>query len=119
MAQLKGICASSSYNGFLNFVIGQNGLDLVMQLGFKSYSVIKDGNWLGPLILAASQEGVKQLLLFGYHGKLIKLAGGIFHTHHHLADGRIEILVSLAVQEELPFWIIKKLSTFKSLEDAF
>ena len=56
--------------------------------------------------------------MFGYHGKLIKLAGGIFHTHNHLADGRIEILVSLAVKEKLPPEIILKLSHFNSLEDA-
>jgi len=28
----------------------------------------------------AGIQGVKAILLFGYHGKLIKLAGGIFHT---------------------------------------
>ena len=42
------------------------------------------------------------MILFGYHGKLIKLAGGIFHTHNHLADARIEILVCLAVKEKVP-----------------
>jgi cobalt-precorrin-5B (C1)-methyltransferase len=46
--------------------------------------------------------GVPKLLLFGYHGKLIKLAGGIFHTHHHLADGRLEILVAAAARMGLP-----------------
>ena len=40
---------------------------------------------------------VRDLLLLGYHGKLIKLAGGIFHTHHHLADGRLEVLVALGL----------------------
>ena len=34
----------------------------------------------------------------GYHGKLIKLAGGILHTHHHLADARLEILTAQAVR---------------------
>ena len=36
--------------------------------------------------------------LLEYHGKLIKLAGGIFHTHHHLADGRLDVLTALAVE---------------------
>jgi len=53
-----------------------------------------------------------------YHGKLIKLAGGIFHTNNHLADGRIEILVYLAVKEKIPFEIIIKLSQVNTLEDA-
>jgi cobalt-precorrin-5B (C1)-methyltransferase len=48
------------------------------------------------LLVAAAQAGVRRLLLLGYQGKLIKLAGGIFHTHHHLADGRAEVLTALA-----------------------
>ena len=55
---------------------------------------------------------------FGYHGKLIKLAGGIFHTHNHLADARSEILVYLAVQEKVPLEIIEELSQLNNLEDA-
>ena len=70
-----------------------------------------------PRTVAAIKK-VKTVILFGYHGKLIKLAGGIFHTHNHLADGRIEILVYLAVQEKLPLEIIFKLSELNNLEDG-
>jgi len=80
--------------------------------------IIKVGNWIGPLIVDAAIKKVKTVILFGYHGKLIKLAGGIFHTHNHLADGRIEILVYLAVKEKIPSEIIIKLSELKTLEDA-
>ena len=41
-----------------------------------------------------------------------------FHTHNHLADGRIEILVYFAVQEKMPSEIINKLSQFNTLEEA-
>ena len=80
--------------------------------------IIKVGNWIGPLLVDAAIKKVKTVILFGYHGKLIKLAGGIFHTHNHLADGRIEILVYLAVKEKVPPEIIAKLSHLKNLEDA-
>ena len=80
--------------------------------------IIKVGNWIGPLIVDAAIKNVKTVILFGYHGKLIKLAGGIFHTHNHLADGRIEILVYLAVKEKVPPEIIVKLSNLNTLEDA-
>ena len=80
--------------------------------------IIKIGNWIGPLLVDAAIKKVKTVILFGYHGKLIKLAGGIFHTHNHLADARIEILVYLAVQEKLPLEIIIQLSQLKTLEDA-
>ena len=71
-------------------------------MGIKRDRIIKTANWLGPLLAEAGVLGVPKLLLFGYHGKLIKLAGGIFHTHHHLADGRLEILVAAAARMGLP-----------------
>ena len=80
--------------------------------------IIKIGNWIGPLLVDAAIKKVKTVILFGYHGKLIKLAGGIFHTHNHLADGRIEILVYLAVKEKLPFEIIVKLSNLNIISEG-
>jgi cobalt-precorrin-5B (C1)-methyltransferase len=85
----------------LALVIGENGLDLAPRLGVPPQLLLKAGNWLGPLLVAAAEAGVRRLLLFGYQGKLIKLAGGIFHTHHHLADGRAEVLTALAALEGL------------------
>jgi len=105
------------FTGEVIFVIGENGLNLA-----KTYHVnlpiIKIGNWIGPLLVDAAIKKVKTVILFGYHGKLIKLAGGIFHTHNHLADGRIEILVFLAVKEKVPSEIVVKLSQLDNLEDA-
>ena len=99
------------------FVIGENGFNLAKNCNCK-FPIIKVGNWLGPLIVDAAIKKVNTVILFGYHGKLIKLAGGIFHTHNHLADGRIEILVYLAVQEKLPSEIIVKLTQLNNLEEA-
>ncbi|WP_445635080.1 Cobalt-precorrin-5B C(1)-methyltransferase [Nostoc sp. DSM 114161] len=78
----------------LVFCIGENGLDLARKLGINPEQLVKTANWLGPMLVEADVLGVKEILLFGYHGKLMKLAGGIFHTHHHLADGRREILAA-------------------------
>jgi cobalt-precorrin-5B (C1)-methyltransferase len=69
-------------------------LDLAAKMGIKSDRLVKTANWIGPLLVEAGLQGVRSILLFGYHGKLIKLAGGIFHTHHHVADGRQEILTA-------------------------
>jgi cobalt-precorrin-5B (C1)-methyltransferase len=93
--------ASPHFRGDLILVIGENGLDLAPRLGLPPALLLKVGNWLGPVLVAAGQGGVERLLLFGYLGKLIKLAGGIFHTHHHLADGRAEVLTALAALEGL------------------
>jgi len=107
----------NDFKGKVVFVIGENGLNLAKTCNVK-FPIIKVGNWLGPLIVDAAIKKVKTVILFGYHGKLIKLAGGIFHTHNHLADARIEILVYLAVQEKLPLEIIVKLSELNTLEDG-
>lgn len=86
----------------LVFCIGENGLDLAPKLGLDAQRLVKTANWLGPLLVEAGFQGVRSLLLFGYHGKLMKLAGGIFHTHHHVADGRQEILTAHGVKVGLP-----------------
>jgi cobalt-precorrin-5B (C1)-methyltransferase len=101
LAELRRRAASPGFAGDLVLVIGENGLDLAPRLGLPPELLLKAGNWLGPLLVAAAEAGVRRLLLFGYQGKLIKLAGGIFHTHHHLADGRAEVLTALAALEGL------------------
>lgn len=89
------------YDGLV-FCIGENGLDLAKQLGVQPDRLIKTANWLGSMLVEAGLQGVESILLFGYHGKLMKLAGGIFHTHHHVADGRQEILAAHCANVGLP-----------------
>jgi cobalt-precorrin-5B (C1)-methyltransferase len=102
----------------LVFCIGENGLDLAQRMGIGRERMIKTANWLGPLLAEAGILGVPKLLLFGYHGKLIKLAGGIFHTHHHLADGRLEILVAAAARMGLPAVQLAGLFDCETAEDV-
>ncbi|MGG6238932.1 cobalt-precorrin-5B (C(1))-methyltransferase CbiD [Nodosilinea sp. AN01ver1] len=100
----------------LVFCLGENGLDLAVQLGIEGDRRVKTANWLGPMLVEAGQLGVAGVLLLGYHGKLVKLAGGIFHTHHHVADGRQEILAACcaAVGVELP--LVQSILTAKTVE---
>ena len=102
----------------LVFCIGENGLDLAQKMGIGRDRIIKTANWLGPLLAEAGILGVPKLLLFGYHGKLLKLAGGIFHTHHHLADGRLEILVAAAARMGLPATQLSGLFDCETAEDV-
>jgi cobalt-precorrin-5B (C1)-methyltransferase len=101
LADLRRRASAPGFDGDLVLVLGENGLDLAPRLGIARARLLKAGNWIGPLLVAAAEVGVRRLLLFGYQGKLIKLAGGIFHTHHHLADGRAEVLTALAALEGL------------------
>lgn len=109
----------ASRSSRLVFCIGENGLDLARQLGIPEEMLLKTANWLGPLLVEAGQLGVSDLLLFGYHGKLIKLAGGIFHTHHHLADARLEILAAYGIRYGLPAPVLPELLACATLEDAW
>ncbi|MGK7877928.1 MAG: cobalt-precorrin-5B (C(1))-methyltransferase CbiD [Xenococcaceae cyanobacterium] len=102
----------------LVFCVGENGLDLARQLGMNPEQLVKTANWLGPMLIAAGLQRVPSILLFGYHGKLIKLAGGIFHTHHHLADGRLEILTAHCAQLGLPRLMLQKVFTSATTEAA-
>lgn len=102
----------------LVFCIGENGLDLATQLGINPERLVKTANWLGPMLVEAGVQGLKSVLLFGYHGKLMKLAGGIFHTHHHLADGRREILTAYCINSGLPAAVCTEIFACVTAEDG-
>ncbi len=102
----------------LVFCVGENGRDLAQKLGINPEKLVKTANWLGPLLVAAGCQQVRQILLFGYHGKLIKIAGGIFHTHHHLADGRLEIVTAHCAQLGLPAPILQQVFASATTEEA-
>jgi cobalt-precorrin-5B (C1)-methyltransferase len=102
----------------LVFCVGENGLDLAQQLGINPEQLVKTANWLGPLLVEAGLQQVPAILLFGYHGKLIKLAGGIFHTHHHLADGRLEILTAHCAALGLPTPLLQQVFASPTVEAA-
>lgn len=119
LAQLAQLTQAPAFEGGLVVVIGENGLDLARSSGLADrVPVLKVGNWIGPVLVAAAEADVQELLLLGYHGKLIKLAGGIFHTHHHLADGRLEVLMALAVREGWATERLQPLLQLPSLEAA-
>jgi len=96
--------------------VGENGLQRALTLGIPAEQRIKTGNWIGPLLIEAALAGVQGILLLGYHGKLIKLAGGIFHTHHYVADGRQEILSAIAAAQGLPTADVQQLLQAETVE---
>ena len=102
----------------LVFCLGENGLDLALKLGIEPNRRLKTANWIGPLLVEAGLLGVQSILLFGYHGKLIKLAGGIFHTHHHIADGRQEIMTACGVEAGVEPHILRQILASETIEAA-
>lgn len=60
-------------------------------LGLDLAKSVKSSNYIGDTIDLAISYGMKDFLLVGNIGKLVKPAAGIFNTHSKVADGRGEI----------------------------
>lgn len=82
----------------LVFCLGSHGMHIAQQLGIPESAIVQTGNWVGALLVEAGLRGAESVLLLGYQGKLIKLAGGIFNTSSHLADAKLEIISAALVR---------------------
>jgi cobalt-precorrin-5B (C1)-methyltransferase len=112
------LIAKAEKHNSLVFCIGENGFDLATQWGINPEIIVKTANWLGSMLVTAAAHQVKSIILLGYHGKLIKLAGGIWHTHHHLADGRLEILTAYCARYGLKTNKIQQIADSATTEAA-
>ena len=82
----------------LIFCPGNYGLDYLAETmpEFKEIPRVKCSNYIGDALDIAAMEGMKEILLIGHAGKLIKLAGGIMNTHSRAADCRKELICAHA-----------------------
>ncbi len=110
------LAAKASKSHHLAFCIGANGYNVALKQGFTEAEIVQTANWLGVMLVEAALLQVETITLIGYQGKLLKLAGGIFNTSSHLADGRIEILTTAAVHKDLPLDLVKQISRSPTAE---
>lgn len=82
----------------LIFCLGSNGMQVAQRLQLAEAAIVQTGNWIGALLVEAGLRGAESVLLLGYQGKLIKLAGGIFNTSSHLADAKLEIISAAVIR---------------------
>lgn len=76
-------------------VPGNHGERFVQeQMQLSGDRVVTMSNFVGYMLQEAQRLGFHRVVLVGHLGKLIKVAAGIFHTHSHIADGRMETLVT-------------------------
>ncbi len=88
------------------------------KMGVPAEAVVQTSNFIGYIMEEAVYRGIRQLLLFGHIGKLIKVAGGIFHTHNRVADARMEILVAHAALAGVSGPQLRELSVLPTVEGA-
>ncbi|MGI6206206.1 MAG: cobalt-precorrin-5B (C(1))-methyltransferase CbiD [Anaerovoracaceae bacterium] len=100
----------SADSDFLAFVPGNAGMDFVKnELRIPEKKIVTISNYPGAALDEAAENGVKSLLIAGSLGKLVKLAGGIFNTHSHEADARIDIIIRSALRAGTPYEILHDL----------
>lgn len=86
----------------LCLVPGNYGFEQARRLGFAEDVIIPVGGFVGFALDVCREEKVTGVTLVGQVGKMVKLAGGIFDTHHEVADARREILFAHLVRAGLP-----------------
>ena len=86
--------------------------------GLDADSVVTMSNFVGYMIEEAVRLGFKQIVLIGHPGKLIKIAAGIFHTHSHIADARMEVMVAHLALLGAPLPLLQTVSECTTTEAA-
>jgi cobalt-precorrin-5B (C1)-methyltransferase len=81
-------------------------------------AVIQISNFVGFMLEEAAYRKIEQVILLGHIGKLLKVAGGIFHTHNHVADARMEILVAHAALHGVPLEKLMSIAEIPTAEGA-
>ena len=77
---------------------GNYGADFLAESGLipSDIRIVKCSNFIGEALDRAAEAGIRQLILVGHLGKLVKVAGGVMNTHSRWADCRMEILCAHA-----------------------
>jgi cobalt-precorrin-5B (C1)-methyltransferase len=91
--------------GFQTIVMvpGKIGQDFAIhRYQLPAAAVVQTSNFIGYMLESAVELGIKEVLLFGHLGKLVKVAGGVFHTHNRMADARMETLAAYMAAEGAP-----------------
>ncbi len=90
----------------------------VEKLGIPSEAVIQMSNFVGYMLNACLDHGMKNVILTGHHSKLTKVAAGCFHTHNKVADARMETLAAYAGLLGAPPQVIGELLNANTSENA-
>ena len=69
--------------------------------------IIQTGDFIGYGIRKAAEKGVKEIIILGHAGKLVKLAAGIFNTNYRVADARRETVAAYAAEAGAPRNVIE------------
>lgn len=75
-------------------------------------------NFLGDTLDMAAEGDFLSVLVVGHIGKLVKVGSGIFNTHSHIADGRMETLAACGVEAGADEAALRRVLACNTTEDA-
>ncbi len=75
-------------------------------------------NFIGSTIDVAGELGYAGLLFAGHIGKLVKLGNGIMHTHSREGDGRMDTLLSCALEAGAELSLLRKIRASNTTNEA-
>jgi cobalt-precorrin-5B (C1)-methyltransferase len=79
------------------FVPGNIGERIAkQQFNVPEDAIVQTGDFVGYMLDKAVEKGIKEIILLGHSGKIVKLAARIFNTHHKVGDARNEVIASYA-----------------------
>jgi cobalt-precorrin-5B (C1)-methyltransferase len=81
-------------------------------------AIVQTGDFMGYMLDKAVEKGVKEIILLGHPGKLVKLAAGIFNTHHKVADARSEVIAAYAGAVGADSQLINRILQSNTTEEA-
>lgn len=104
---------------FLAFVPGNSGMAFVEnEMMISDDKIVTMSNYPGAALDEAADCGVAGVLIAGSLGKLVKLAGGIFNTHSHEADARMDILIRTALRAGADLSILREIDGCVTTDSA-
>lgn len=81
-------------------------------------AVVVTSNFIGFMLQACAAKGIRQVVLCGHIGKLVKVAAGITDTHSAVADARRETLVAHAALQGAPRKMLQVLMSHRTAEES-
>lgn len=98
------------------FVFGNYGLDHIRKYNLHDSKIQKTSNFIAYMVNAASELGVKKLLLVGHAGKMVKVAYGMENTHSKNGDNRMKSIAQSCSETSVKDYILSCNTTDEAVE---
>ena len=116
--ELKAMVEQQNTDTFV-FTFGKYGQSYaIKQLNMDEKNIIVISNFVGFMLERACKFGIKKILFVGNIGKIVKVAGGIFHTHSRVSDARLEIMAANAIEGGENIETVKEVIKANTTEEA-